>query len=316
MLLRDVGRKASLALRFLAALAAAVVLLAFLVLRVTDTPLRTIVRPPPRVAVTPTPPAPRATPVEDCSARGWGGAARRNAASLKSLSWAPFGRQERGWEVYVPLIQREIGTGCPPDTARFAAAFAAWQGDQRLLPDGVVDEPDFVRMKGVIQTRRLFVRLSGRGVCPRAANAFQLDSGAPGEGYGGKHVQLRPRAFAAYREMVAAARREDPRIAADARNLTIFSAFRSPDYDAARCARDNNCNGIVRARCSPHRTGLAMDVYVGQAPGFGPDSSADPNRRYMTQTPTYRWLLANAHRFGFVNYPFEPWHWEWTGENP
>jgi LAS superfamily LD-carboxypeptidase LdcB len=36
----------------------------------------------------------------------------------------------------------------------------------------------------------------------------------------------------------------------------------------------------------------------------------------MTRTATYRWLLANAGRFGFVNYPFEPWHWEWTGEAP
>ncbi len=34
----------------------------------------------------------------------------------------------------------------------------------------------------------------------------------------------------------------------------------------------------------------------------------------MVQTPAYRWLLANARRFGFVNYVFEPWHWEWTGE--
>jgi zinc D-Ala-D-Ala carboxypeptidase len=57
-------------------------------------------------------------------------------------------------------------------------------------------------------------------------------------------------------------------------------------------------------------------MYVGQAPGFGPDSTADPNRLFMTRTATYRWLLANAHRFGFVNYPFEPWHWEWTGEPP
>ena len=39
-------------------------------------------------------------------------------------------------------------------------------------------------------------------------------------------------------------------------------------------------------------------------------------RLYMTKTPTYRWLVANAGRFGFVNYPFEPWHWEWTGERP
>jgi LAS superfamily LD-carboxypeptidase LdcB len=55
---------------------------------------------------------------------------------------------------------------------------------------------------------------------------------------------------------------------------------------------------------------------VGQAPGFGPDSSADPNRLAMTHGAAYRWLLANAGRFGFLNYPFEPWHWEWTGEAP
>ena len=36
----------------------------------------------------------------------------------------------------------------------------------------------------------------------------------------------------------------------------------------------------------------------------------------MVAAPAYRWLVANADRFGFVNYPFEPWHWEWTGEPP
>jgi LAS superfamily LD-carboxypeptidase LdcB len=30
----------------------------------------------------------------------------------------------------------------------------------------------------------------------------------------------------------------------------------------------------------------------------------------------FRWLVANAYRHGFVNYAFEPWHWEWTGEAP
>jgi D-alanyl-D-alanine dipeptidase len=311
-----VRRKPSLVLRFLIAFAAAMVLIAFVFFRVTQTPLKEVVKPPQEVAVAPTPAAPRPKPVEECSARGWGRAAEINRASLKTLRWAPFGRPETGWEVYVPLIQREIGTGCAPDTAGFAAAFAAWQGDQRLLPDGVVSEPDFVRMKGIMQTRRAFVRMSARGICPRPANEIHLAAGSPLEGYAGKKVQLRPGAFAAYRRMVAAAKAENPEIARDPRNLTIFSAFRSPSYDAARCATQKNCNGIVRAKCSPHRTGLAMDIYVGQAPGYGPDSSADPNRRYMTQTPTYRWLLANAHRFGFVNYPFEPWHWEWTGENP
>jgi LAS superfamily LD-carboxypeptidase LdcB len=33
----------------------------------------------------------------------------------------------------------------------------------------------------------------------------------------------------------------------------------------------------------------------------------------MTRQPTYRWLVRNAGRFGFVPYVFEPWHWEWVG---
>src|SRR5436305_11313216 len=116
--------------------------------------------------------------------------------------------------------------------------------------------------------------------------------------------------------MVVAARADDPAIAADPRNLTIFSGFRRPAADAARCASENNCNGLVRATCAAHRTGLAMDLYVGQAPGFGPDSRADPNRLFMSRTPAYRWLVLNADRFGFAAYHFEPWHWEWTGKAP
>ena len=110
--------------------------------------------------------------------------------------------------------------------------------------------------------------------------------------------------------------RSSPALAGDPRLFTIFSGFRSPDYDAARCAAQHNCNGIVRAACSPHRTGLAMDIFLGNAPGHAPDSTDDLNRLYLTRTSAYRWLVANAGRFGFVNYPFEPWHWEWTGEQP
>jgi LAS superfamily LD-carboxypeptidase LdcB len=129
-------------------------------------------------------------------------------------------------------------------------------------------------------------------------------------------VLLRPAALAAWRQLVAAARALVPELAADKRLLTIFSAYRSPDYDDARCAREQNCQGIVRAACSAHRTGLAMDLYLGAAPGFAPDSSDDANRLFISRSPAYRWLVANAARFGFVNYAFEPWHWEWTGEKP
>jgi D-alanyl-D-alanine carboxypeptidase len=314
--------KPSEALRFLGALLAAAVLLIMLVIRVTSDkpippPSAATVRPIPPPAPLPAPSAASGVPgaiiPPSCQARGWGRAAQTNAAQLRTLAWAPFRRPEIGWEVYAPLIAREIGSACPPESEAFAAAFGAWQGNQRLLPDGVVKEADFIRMKGVIQSRRPFVQTSARGICPPGPDEASLEWNRPGEGYSGKPIQLQPQAFAAYRRMTAAAKAEVPQIGADRRNLTIFSGYRSPESDAARCARDGNCNGIVRAACSPHRTGLALDLFVGQAPGFGPDSSADPNRVFMSKTPAYQWMVRNADRFGFVSYPFEPWHWEWRG---
>jgi LAS superfamily LD-carboxypeptidase LdcB len=114
--------------------------------------------------------------------------------------------------------------------------------------------------------------------------------------------------------MLAAARAEAPGVKSDPRLMTLFSAYRSPEADAARCAVDQNCQGVVRATCSAHRTGLAVDLYLGAAPGRLPDSSDDANRLYISRGVAYRWMVVNAGRFGFAPYPFEPWHWEWTGE--
>ena len=255
-----------------------------------------------------------AAQADACRVEGWVAAAEINAGSLTSLAWSPFGRAETGWEIYVPLIQREIVTDCSPSSEGFAAALAAWQQSQGLAPDGVFSEAGFLAMKAVVQTRREFVRFTAAGDCP--ATPDLITEARRDEGYGGKTVWLRPRALAAWRRMAAAARAEVPEIASNPDTLTIFSGYRSPSADAARCLTEGNCDGIVRARCSAHRTGLAADLYVGNAPGFPADSTADPNRLFMTRTATYRWLLTNAGRFGFVNYPFEPWHWEWTGETP
>jgi hypothetical protein len=299
-------------MRFLGAVGLALVLLGFLFMRVTGcSPLASG---PGDIALVPGPPTALVPVSTDCRADGWTAAAEANAASLRTLAWAPFGRAETGWEIYAPLVQQEIVTACPPNSEGFAAALARWERGEGFTPDGILDEEGFLSMKGAAQSRREFVRFTSLGACPDTPDlitAARLD-----EGYAGKQVWLRPHALEAYRRMAAAARAEVPEIAADPRNLTIFSGYRSPAADAARCKAEGNCDGVVRARCSAHRTGLAADLYVGQAPGYPPDSSADPNRLYMTKTATYRWLLANAGRFGFVNYPFEPWHWEWTGEPP
>lgn len=238
--------------------------------------------------------------------------AAANAGQLTTLAWSPFGRVETGWAIYFPRVAFEVGSQCQAATPGFAAALQHWQRAHGLPETGILDALTFAAMKLRWQGARPFVHASRD--CPDPPPAQALATAASRESYGGKFVQLRAAALAAYRAMVADARAADTEIRHDRRAFQIFSGFRDPAYDAARCAMQGNCTGITRATCSAHRTGLAMDMWVGQAPGFGPDSTADPNRLAMVATPAYRWLLANAARYGFVNYAFEPWHWEWTGE--
>jgi len=242
-------------------------------------------------------------------------AAEANAASLDTLAASPFGRAEQGWAVYAPRLQHDIGARCPPDSPGFAVRMARWQRAHGLKDDGVVAAEDILAAKTGWQNQRPFYLLHMRGVCPDppqdALAALPTD-----ETIDDKSVVMRRRAAEALRRLLRAAWREAPETAQGPERLAAFSGYRSPTYDAARCARDGDCDGLGRAVCSPHRTGLAVDLVLGSAPGYAIDSTADANRLYQTRTVAYRWLLDNAWRFGFVNYAFEPWHWEWTGEAP
>lgn len=252
----------------------------------------------------------------DCSGQA-AVAAHTNAVSSTGLAWSPFRRPEVGWQVYAPLIGREIGAGgCGPDTPAFADALARWQGAHGLPADGVFSGQTWATLYQAMTARRP-IAMGMRHGCPAPPRPEQLESIRVDEGYMGQAGQARPAVLAAYRRMVADARAADPQIAADPQMLTIFSGFRDPARDALRCVTEGNCDGVRRARsCSPHRTGLALDITVGARPGGRVDSTEDANRLAQTRTPAYRWLVANADRYGFVPYPFEPWHWEWTGEAP
>lgn len=234
-----------------------------------------------------------------------------NTVTLRTLRWTPFRNPETGWETYAPLIANEIKTSCPFTSPGFAQALGVWQRARGLPATGVVDARSFAAMKALWQSRRPFVALSARKICPAPPRVV-----LSAKGYLGKTIKVRPKALGAYRAMVAAAQAEVPALRRDTKWLAIYSGFRDPASDAARCRTEGNCDGSRRATCSAHRTGLALDLYVGEAPGYGPDSTKEPNRRAMSKTPAYRWMVANAKRFGFVNYAFEPWHWEWTGEAP
>lgn len=257
--------------------------------------------------------------------RGWSGAcdepaaarqaASINASSIDSLPVAPFGHAETGWRAYAPLTAHEAGTRCPPESPGFAEALARWKLAHGLAYDGAMDDRTLATLKGAWQERRPFLMARVRKEpCPEPPGPDDLATVRPEESHYGKPIQLRSEVLDAYRRMVAAARRDLPELTSEPMLLTIFSGYRSPEYDLAQCAAQGGCNGVARAgSCSNHRTGEAIDIVLGNAPGARVDTATDANRLYLSRTRLYQWLVLNADRYGFVNYPFEPWHWEWTG---
>lgn len=248
--------------------------------------------------------------------KAFAAAAGYNAAAETNLTASPFGRPEQGWAIYEARIAQTLKTRCPAGSRGFAAATARFQEANGLKPDGAVTAQTWAALKSVWQAQRPFVAQRLAGICPPGASQDALAPLSPEETLGGKSVLLDPAVRTALRRMIKAARRAVPEIRAEPDALKVFSGFRSPEGDAQRCDREQNCQGLVRAECSAHRTGLAVDLDLGAAPGFAADSSADANRLHLARTPIYRWLVWNAGRYGFVNYAFEPWHWEWVGTPP
>ena len=77
----------------------------------------------------------------------------------------------------------------------------------------------------------------------------------------------------------------------------------------------NNPVKLMPTNCSEHTTGLAFDILCDACPHSNPG---------YENTPEAKWLVQNAHRFGFIlRYPegkqhitgvqFEPWHFRYVG---
>ncbi len=126
----------------------------------------------------------------------------------------------------------------------------------------------------------------------------------------GREIQLAPAAAEAWNEMQACARNSSI-------ELMAVSGFRSirrqVEIIRSKLTAGEPIEAILRTLAAPgyseHHTGRAIDIGAPDEP---------PLTEAFAATPAFRWLDANAGRFGFtLSYPrdnphgisFEPWHW-------
>ncbi|HEX6126374.1 MAG TPA: D-alanyl-D-alanine carboxypeptidase family protein [Pyrinomonadaceae bacterium] len=240
-------------------------------------------------------------------------AAVENSKLRSSLSWVFGGKTQTGWDIYVPLIAHTIETESGPESAEFAAALSKWQERSGLPGTGVLDRATLESFTKYWQARRL-----GRS---GLSSADALLAAPIGEFFDPTRspdlLQLERETYAAYKRMIAAAAKDlggelkitiSGELAPEEKFLRIVSAYRSPAYQEALRKREPNAGRAALAKNSPHSTGHALDIYVGGEPV----KTLDSNRMIQVQTPAYKWLVKNAHRFGFYPYFYEPWHWEYV----
>jgi D-alanyl-D-alanine carboxypeptidase len=238
-------------------------------------------------------------------------AAEQNRLLKDGLRWTFGGKQQRGWAIYVPLIQRLIGTEDDAASEGFAASLARWQKGAGLGASGVLDEATLMRMISTWQARR---RKSS--VYPQPDQLLTVPPAGFWDSSRADDLRKVEReTYAAYKRMLAAAigdpalqlASRDGELAASEKYLKIVSAFRSREYQDRLRKLEPGAGRAALAVNSPHFTGRALDLYVGGEPTI----TKDTNRALQTRTPAYRWLVRNAERFGFCPYFYEPWHWEY-----
>ncbi len=173
------------------------------------------------------------------------------------------------------------------------AAVTAFQRARGLVIDGII---------GPKTSAKLGVQNNSSPIARTSIDSFSSGGGKVVMGYvkgvarqislsaipNGKF--MRSDAAAAFNKMYAAAK-------AAGVHLPVVSGFRSMEQQKHLYSLYKQGRGNLAARPghSNHQGGIAVDVSVGGS----------------TANKVYKWLAANASKFGFVRtVPSEPWHWE------
>lgn len=106
----------------------------------------------------------------------------------------------------------------------------------------------------------------------------------------------------------------------DAKNkgyeLTIFSAYRSYEYQSDLYKYSTDKSFVAKPGASEHQTGLAIDIGKRNSGLTG----------HFDQTKESFYLMNNAYKFGFIlrypkngdditGYPYESWHYRYVGKD-
>ncbi|CAN5566276.1 hypothetical protein BH20ACI4_BH20ACI4_18160 [soil metagenome] len=240
-------------------------------------------------------------------------AALTNAKLRSSLKWTFGKKAQTGWFLYVPLIQHTIKTENAPASNEFALALFVWQKKNSLAPNGILDEDTLLALIKFWQSRRIPKLFEADEKL--LFNAPIADFFDPTRDVNLLNVEKET--YNAYKKMCAAAAK-DLNLKIENGNLTgadnflkIISAHRSRAYQEQLRKKEPNAGRAQLAFTSPHFTGRSLDIYVGGEPV----TTKDANRAIQIETKVYQWLVKNAERFGFYNYFYEPWHWEYVPEN-
>lgn len=131
--------------------------------------------------------------------------------------------------------------------------------------------------------------------------------------------RLRPEMLPDLERLLAAAA-HDPAVGG---RILALSCHRSLAYQQSVFCRERQTDASDRAMSvappghSEHATGFALDFAFRPRVNGCPDAEA-----CIAATPAFRWLVANAPRYGFeMSFPagnrqrvkWEPWHWRWVG---
>lgn len=244
----------------------------------------------------------------------WKAATAENLKLQNTLRWDFGAKRQRGWYLYVSLIQQTISTVSGAETPEFARAVAVWQQEEGIYPTGTVNRETFSRMIEFWQSQRLngSIYAAPEDLLTAPITDFYDPT---------REVELlkvERETYKAYKRMVAAAAIElklktdkNGALSASEKYLRIISAFRSRAYQAKLRAASPHSGRAGLAVNSPHFTGRTLDIYVGGEPTI----TKDFNRAVQVRTPVYKWLVKNASRFGFYPYFYEPWHWEYVPQN-